>query len=201
MSEPTVGVLALQGGFAAHARILAGLGPSVREIRRPGELADIAGLVIPGGESSTLLKLMDYEPEWWPALRAFHEAGGAFLGTCAGLIFLAREVTGPSQRSLGLLDAKVARNAYGRQLDSFEATGHWEDDGSELAMVFIRAPRISQLGAGVEVLVRHEGDPVVVRQGRVLAASFHPELCDESSLHRRFLEELTKAPPREASEL
>lgn len=182
----TVGVLALQGDFEAHAAMLAGLGAAVREVRRPAALDGLAGLVIPGGESTTLLKLLDHEPEWWPRLAAFHRDGGVLFGTCAGLILLAREVE-PAQRSLGLLDVAVARNAYGRQVDSFETRGTWRD-GRPLEMVFIRAPRILRLGTEVEVLAEHQGEAVLVEAGTVLAASFHPELTDDDAVHGRFLE-------------
>ena len=181
-----VGVFALQGDFSAHERRLAGLGAEVRAVRRPAQLAGLAGLVIPGGESSTLLYLMNHDPSWWPELETFHGAGGALFGTCAGLILLAREVE-PSQRSLGLLDVAVARNAYGRQVDSFEARGAWSD-GRPLEMVFIRAPRILRVGPEVTVLARHREEPVLVEQGRVMAGSFHPELTADAAVHRRFLE-------------
>lgn len=181
-----VGVLALQGDFAAHAAILAGLGAEVREIRRPLQLRELSGLVIPGGESTTLLRLLDFEPDWWPELGAFHREGKALFGTCAGLILLAKEVENPSQRSLGFLDVKVERNAYGRQIDSFETAGAW-DDGSPLEMVFIRAPRILRMGAGVRVLARHHGEAVLVEEGHVMAGSFHPELTRDAAVHARFL--------------
>jgi 5'-phosphate synthase pdxT subunit len=181
----TVGVLALQGDFAAHERLLRGLGADVREVRRPRGLEGLDGLVVPGGESTTLLRHMDYEPSWWEALAGFHRRGGALFGTCAGLILLAREVT-PEQRSLALLDVAVERNAYGRQVDSFEVTGTWRD-GRPLEMVFIRAPRIVAVGPGVEVLAEHGGEPVLVAEGRVMAASFHPELTSDGGVHERFL--------------
>ncbi len=180
-----VGVLALQGDFSAHERLLSGLGAEVREVRRPAELGDLAGLIIPGGESTTLLKLMDYDPAWWPQLRAFALSGKTLFGTCAGLILLAREIE-PEQRGLGLLDVTVERNAYGRQVDSFEGHGTW-DDGRDLEMVFIRAPRITRVGAGVTVLARNGGEPVLVEQDRILAGSFHPELTGDDSVHRHFL--------------
>lgn len=186
-----VGVLALQGDFAAHAKILRGLGAEVREVRRPAQLDGLSGLVIPGGESTTLLKLLDHEPAWWDRLPAFHRAGGALFGTCAGLILLARDVE-PAQRSLALLDVTAARNAYGRQVDSFEIQGAWQD-GRLLEMVFIRAPKIARVGDGVEVLAEHGGEPVLVGAGNVLAATFHPELTDDTSTHARFLELATTA--------
>jgi pyridoxal 5'-phosphate synthase pdxT subunit len=180
------GVLALQGDFAAHAALLAALGETAVEVRRIAELRGLRGLVIPGGESTALLRLMAGEP-WFDALRAFHAEGGALLGTCAGAILLARHVQ-PEQPSLGLLDVTVARNAYGRQLESFEAELAAPGLGGPLRGVFIRAPRFAALGPGVEVLARLDGEPVLVRQGRILAATFHPEIAGEARVHRLFAE-------------
>lgn len=199
-ASPRVGVLALQGNFALHAARLAELGAEVVEVRRPAQLSGLAGLVMPGGESTTLLKLMSFEPSWWEALPQFVAEGGALLGTCAGLILLAREVREPAQRSFGLLDIVVQRNGYGRQIDSFETTGEWTDGSGELEMVFIRAPRVLELGDNVEVLARHEGEPVMVRQGRVTCLSFHPELGADTAVHARFLASLgQQTAPAEAS--
>jgi len=181
-----IGVLALQGDFSAHQKILAELGADVREVRRPGQLHDLAGLVIPGGESTALLRLMNHDPSWWTELETFYRSGKALFGTCAGLILLAREVE-PEQRSLNLIDVTAARNAYGRQIDSFEAEGAWQD-GRPLEMVFIRAPRITRVGHEVEVLATHRDEPVLVEQGKVMAGTFHPELTGDGSVHRRFLE-------------
>ena len=180
--RPPFGVLALQGDFAAHREALREVGVPVREVRRTSELAGLAGLVIPGGESTTLLNLMRDEP-WLDSLRAFHDEGGVLLGTCAGAILLAREVR-PRQESLALLDAIVERNAYGRQVDSFQARVEAPALGGSLEGVFIRAPRFVALWPDVEVLARHEAEPVVVRQGRVVAATFHPELTRSRALHR-----------------
>lgn len=180
-----VGVLALQGGFEAHLEALARAGTTGRAVRRVAELAGLDALVIPGGESTALLNLMADEP-WFDALHAFHAEGGALFGTCAGAILLAREVRGPSQPSLGLLDAVVERNAYGRQADSFEATLDTPALGGSVSGVFIRAPRFRALGPGVEVLASRHGEPVLVRQGRVWAATFHPELTPDASVHRAF---------------
>ena len=185
MSAPDVGVLALQGDFAAHAAVLRGLVGAVREVRRCADLEGLRALVLPGGESTALLRLMDGEP-WLLALRAFHDGGGALLGTCAGAILLAREVV-PPQASLGLLDLAVERNAYGRQVDSFEADLAAPALGGPIRGVFIRAPRFVAIGPTVEVLASLGGAPVLVRQGRVLAASFHPELSGDDRLHRRLL--------------
>jgi 5'-phosphate synthase pdxT subunit len=159
------------------------------EIRKPGALDDVEGLILPGGESTTLLRLMEAW-DFAPAIRAFHESGRPLFGTCAGLILLAREVEGPRQPSLGLIDVGVERNSYGRQRESFEAETSVDlGDGSEpLRMVFIRAPRIRRAGPGVEVLARHAGDPVLAREGTVLVASFHPELSGDLRVHRYFLQ-------------
>ena len=175
------GVLALQGDFAAHLRALRDAGGSVREVRRVAELTGLAGLVIPGGESTALLRLMEGEP-WFEALRLFHEKGGVLFGTCAGAILLAREVR-PAQKSLGLLDVTVVRNAYGRQVDSFETRVDAPALGGRLSAVFIRAPRFDRLGAEVEVLATHGDEPVLLQQGRVLAATFHPELTYSRAVH------------------
>jgi 5'-phosphate synthase pdxT subunit len=185
VSAGAVGVLALQGDFAAHAAVLRGLGVTVREVRRCADLDGLRGLVLPGGESTALLRLMDGEP-WVEALRAFHHAGGALLATCAGAILLARQVD-PPQSSLGLLDVAIERNAYGRQVDSFEADLEAPAFGGPLRGVFIRAPRFQALGPGVDVLARLHDTPVLVGAGRVLAATFHPELTGDGRLHQRFL--------------
>ena len=183
----TIGVLALQGDFALHARALERCGVRAVEVRKPEALEELQGLIIPGGESTTLLRLM----EAWrfaPALEKFHAAGRPIYGTCAGCILLAREVENPRQPSLGFIDIEVERNAYGRQRESFEARGEATLGGRAvpLEMVFIRAPRIRRVGPGVEILARHGSDPVLVRQGTVLAGTFHPELTDDRSVHEYF---------------
>jgi 5'-phosphate synthase pdxT subunit len=182
-----IGVLALQGDFARHAQALARCGVEAVEVRKPSELADLDGLIIPGGESTTLLRLME-EWQFVPALEKFHAEGRPLFGTCAGAILMAREVEDPRQFSLGLIDIGIERNAYGRQRESFEAAGEAVLDGSAvpLEMVFIRAPRIRSVGAGVQTLAKHGGDPVLVQQGRVLAGTFHPELTDDSTVHQYF---------------
>jgi pyridoxal 5'-phosphate synthase pdxT subunit len=205
-----IGVLALQGDFARHARALGRCGQAsggapggtassasaveVVEVRKPEQLEDLEGLVIPGGESTTLLKLMD---SWGfvPALEKFHADGKPMFGTCAGLILLAREVTNPAQFSLGLIDVGVERNAYGRQRESFETAGTAELDGRPVPvdMVFIRAPRIRRVGAGVSTLARHGDEAVMARQGTILVATFHPELTDDSTLHRYFCRMVAEA--------
>jgi 5'-phosphate synthase pdxT subunit len=189
-----VGVLALQGDFALHVKALERCGVEAVEVRKPEQLADLDGLVIPGGESTTLLKLID---EWGfvPALEKFHAAGKPMFGTCAGLILLARGVDNPRQFSLGLIDVDVERNSYGRQRESFEARGIATLDGAPtpIAMMFIRAPRIRRVGEGVEVLARQGGDPVMAREGTVLVATFHPEVIGEQSVHRYFCDMVRQA--------
>lgn len=182
-----IGVLALQGDFALHARALARCGAEPIEIRKPEALETVQGLVIPGGESTTLLRLMAAW-DFAPALEKFHGAGRPIYGTCAGCILLAGEVENPRQPSLGFIDIAVERNAYGRQRESFEARGEATLEGRTvpLEMVFIRAPRIRRVGRGVEVLARHGSDPVLARQGTVLAGTFHPELTDDLTVHRYF---------------
>ncbi|HEY6554317.1 MAG TPA: pyridoxal 5'-phosphate synthase glutaminase subunit PdxT [Vicinamibacteria bacterium] len=194
-----VGVLALQGDFTAHAALLRGLGRDARQVRRVRDLDPLGALVIPGGESTALLKLMADEP-WFEELRSFHRRGGFLLGTCAGAILLAREVHGPAQPSLGLLDASIDRNAYGRQLDSFEADLVVAGVKAPVTAAFIRAPRFAALGPGVEVLARHDGVPVLVRDGRVLAATFHPEITGDPSVHRLFLDMAGRTAPEPAGQ-
>ncbi|MGH7311630.1 MAG: pyridoxal 5'-phosphate synthase glutaminase subunit PdxT [Candidatus Rokuibacteriota bacterium] len=182
-----IGVLALQGDFALHAKALARCGVAAVEVRKPSELAGLDGLIVPGGESTTLLRLME-EGQFVPALEKFHAEGRPLFGTCAGAILMAREVEHPRQFSLGLIDVGVERNAYGRQRESFEAPGEAMLDGRRvpIQLVFIRAPRIRSLGAGVQTLASHGGDPVLVQEGRVLVGTFHPELTDEPAVHQYF---------------
>lgn len=186
-----IGVLALQGDFAAHAASIRGLGHEAVEVRRVSQLGELAGLVIPGGESSTLINLMQDEP-WFDELKRFHADGRALMGTCAGAILLASEVTGPPQQSLGLIDVTVRRNAYGRQVDSFEAGVELCGHELPIRAAFIRAPRIDRLGPGVEVLGRLGDEPVLVRQGRVIAGTFHTELADDHRLHEIFVETIVE---------
>lgn len=189
-----IGVLALQGDFALHVQALTRCGVEAVEVRKPEQLANVDGLVIPGGESTTLLKLID---EWHfvPALEKFHAAGKPVFGTCAGLILLARDVDNPKQFSLGLIDVGVERNSYGRQRESFETHGTAMLDGTPtpIEMMFIRAPRIRRVGEGVEVLARQGGDPVMVKQGTVLVATFHPEVTGEQGIHKYFCEMVSRA--------
>jgi 5'-phosphate synthase pdxT subunit len=188
---PRVGVLALQGDFALHEKALTAAGARPVQVRKPAELDDVAGLVMPGGESTTLLKLMDAW-DFAPALRRFHADERPIFGTCAGLILLAREVQSPAQASLGFIDVCAERNAYGRQKESFE-TELVADLGQgkrPIRAVFIRAPRLRRLGPGVRCLAERDGECVMAREGTVLVAAFHPELTEDLSVHRYFLEML-----------
>lgn len=214
-----VGVLALQGGFALHTKRLQELGCEVVEVRKVAHLQHVQALVIPGGESTTLLKLLS--PEFRQAIKDFAHAGHPILATCAGLIILATDVINPAQESLGLLDIEVERNAYGRQADSFiETKLSWTEHGrrlieassqklSQIATptidtptsrvsslsptesydegVFIRAPRITKVGKDVEVLIECHGHPVLVKQGRILGATFHPELSPNLTVIHQLL--------------
>jgi pyridoxal 5'-phosphate synthase pdxT subunit len=183
----SIGVLALQGDFDLHRKALDRLGIESVEVRLPRQLDQAGGLIMPGGESTTLLKLLD-EWEFVPALEKFHAAGKPIMGTCAGLILLARDVESPKQPSLGLIDITAVRNAYGRQKESFETEGEADlgEGPRPLKMVFIRAPRISRVGPAVTSLVRYKGETVMARQGTVLVAAFHPELTDDATVHRYF---------------
>jgi 5'-phosphate synthase pdxT subunit len=185
--RPGVAVLALQGDFEAHRRALSEIGVGSFEARRPSDLAEASGLILPGGESTTLWKFFEAEP-WEEAFRAFAARGRPVLGTCAGAIVLAREVSNPRQKGIGLIDVTIERNAYGRQVDSFIAEVACPALGEPMPAVFIRAPRIRDVGPGVEVLARHAGEPVLVRQGHVVAATFHPELTSDRRLHRWLFE-------------
>ncbi len=181
-----IGILAIQGDYAAHAAALSRLGASYSFVRTSADLADVDGVILPGGESSTHLKVMT-EEGLFDALKGFAAKGGAFFGTCAGAILLAREVHGPAQASLGLLDVTILRNGYGRQLASDVHMGKTKLRKEPLEMVFIRAPIIESVGQGIEVLAEDAGHPVLVREGRVMAATFHPELTEDTSVHEHFL--------------
>lgn len=191
LTRPRIGVLAIQGDYAAHAEALTEAGAEPVEVRNPDELESLDGLILPGGESTTMLKFLERSapdrPSFFEALRDYVKTRPVF-GTCAGAILLAREVRHPHQRSLGALDAVVDRNAYGRQIDSMILTAPSSLPGEPLEMVFIRAPRIAETGPGVEVLARREGFPVLVRQGNLMAATFHPELSGDRRVHRLFVE-------------
>lgn len=189
-----VGVLSLQGDFAAHGAALERLGAEPVYVREPEQLEEIAGLVIPGGESTTMLKLMRYEGLFEP-LAAFGR-GKPVFGTCAGAILMAKRVTSPEQESFGLVDLDVERNGYGRQIDSRVVKIEPEPDFERrtapgpLEAVFIRAPIIRNAGPGIRVLARYNGDPVLVEQDRHLVATFHPELTADPRVHKLFLEKL-----------
>jgi 5'-phosphate synthase pdxT subunit len=180
--KPRIGVLALQGAFREHARVLREAGADVVEVRLPGQLDGLDGLVVPGGESTTILRLA--------SLYGLDEAIRSFpapvFGTCAGMILLDRA-------HLGLADLEVDRNAYGRQVASFEADLELDGEDRPFRGVFIRAPRVRDVGADVEVLAQLGGEPVLLRDGRVLVAAFHPELTDDPRIHQRFLELVTEA--------
>jgi pyridoxal 5'-phosphate synthase pdxT subunit len=180
---PIIGVLALQGDFDAHRRRLEELGAKVVLVKKPEQLDEIDGLVIPGGESGTFLNLLGQDG--FEKLKEFVRLKPTF-GTCAGAILLATEVENPKQAGLGALDIAIRRNAYGRQLESFIREGKL--GASPLEMVFIRAPKISRVGPGVEVLATEGSDPVAVRQGSAIAATFHPELSDDTRVHQAFLD-------------
>jgi len=183
----TVGVLALQGDFEAHRKAIERAGARAIEVRTAEQLAQCDGLIIPGGESTTMLKLLDIE-NLTDAVRRFGE-NKPIYGTCAGAILLAHEVTRPVQASLDLMDIAVERNGYGRQIDSRIAKVPVKD-GGEFEAVFIRAPIIRKVGEGARVLAEYLGDPVWVEQGRHMVTTFHPELTEDSRVHRRFVEKL-----------
>jgi 5'-phosphate synthase pdxT subunit len=182
-----IGVLALQGDFDAHRRRLEELGAEVVLVKKPEQLDAIDGLVIPGGESGTFLKLLG--EGGFAKLKQFVRLKPTF-GTCAGAILLATEVENPKQAGLGALDIGIRRNAYGRQVDSSIREGKLFD--SPLEMVFIRAPKIERVGPGVEVIATEGADPVAVRQGRTMAATFHPELSEDTRVHQAFLDLISK---------
>ncbi len=182
-----IGILAIQGDYEAHSKMLDQLGVKWTYVRRPEDIDGIDGIILPGGESTTHLKVMR-EESLWDALQKFHSRGGAFFGTCAGAILLAREVHNPAQASLGFLNVTILRNAYGRQLASDVHQGKTKLSDEPVEMVFIRAPIIDSTGEGVEVLAKDAARPVLVQQGRILAATFHPELTNDTTVHRHFLE-------------
>jgi pyridoxal 5'-phosphate synthase pdxT subunit len=182
-----VGVLALQGAFREHREALTDVGVEAVEVRMPADLDGLDGLVMPGGESTTMMRLMDVYGLEAP-IRDLHARGGAIFGTCAGMILLAASAVDgrPDQRPLSLIDIDVRRNAYGRQTASFEAPVRLHGEDAPMPGVFIRAPRIERVGAGVDVVATRGDEPVAVRQGRVIAAAFHPELTRDRRLHERF---------------
>jgi pyridoxal 5'-phosphate synthase pdxT subunit len=181
-----IGIVAIQGDYEAHAKVLDRLGVPYIFVRRPEDLVGVSGVILPGGESTTHLKVME-EEGLYSALKKFAADGGAFFGTCAGAILLATQVHGPSQNSLALLDMSVLRNGYGRQLASDVHSAQTKLCKEPLEMVFIRAPIIESVGPNVEILAEDAGHPVLVRDGRIMAATFHPELTDDSAVHEYFL--------------
>jgi len=184
-----IGVLALQGAFAAHATVLARLGVEPREVRTPDDLERCDALVMPGGESTTMSKLLETSQLFDPLGKRIAD-GMPVFGTCAGMILLAAQVEDgrPDQRSLGAIDITVRRNAYGRQVDSFETDIALRGLDAPFHALFIRAPRISRIGADVEVAAEHDGAAVLVCSGAVMAAAFHPELTDDDRVHQMFLD-------------
>ena len=186
-----VGVLALQGAFVAHQRALESVGARTRQVRQPGDLDGIDALVMPGGESTTMSKLL-ISSGLFDDIKALLSDGLPVLGTCAGMILLASEVLDgrPDQLSFGAIDISVQRNGYGRQVDSFETDLDVAGFDHPFHAVFIRAPEVAAVGANVEVLAEYDGVPVVARQGHVMVASFHPELTGDARLHAKFLQEV-----------
>jgi pyridoxal 5'-phosphate synthase pdxT subunit len=193
--KPNIGVLAIQGDYAAHAEALLESGASPSLVKTPEDLRpdgrSLDGLILPGGESTTMLRFLD-KHNFFDTLKEFSVAKPVF-GTCAGAILLARQVLNPPQRSLGLLDLSLERNAYGRQIDSAIVTAETDLPGGPLEMVFIRAPRILETGPGVRILARRDGFPVLVLQGSVMAATFHPELAADRRVHRLFVQTVNAA--------
>ena len=181
-----IGILAVQGDFAAHAAMLEGMGIETVEVRTPADMEGCAGLILPGGESTTQLQFLQ-EEGLYETIKKFAADGHAVFGTCAGAILLATDVENPKQESLGLLDMTVLRNGYGRQIasDVFSAKSTLKDE--PLEMVFIRGPIIERTGPGIEILAKHAGKPAIVHKGRLLATTFHPELTADTTVHKYFL--------------
>lgn len=192
-----IGILAVQGDFEAHAAMLSEMGVETLEVRTVNDLEDCDGLIFPGGESTTQLQFMQ-EEGLFDAVKRFAADGGAIFGTCAGAILLATNVKNPQQASLGLLDMTVLRNAYGRQIASDVVHGASTLKSEPLEMVFIRGPIIDSVGPGVEVLATYAGKPALVRKGRIMAATFHPELTNDTTVHQHFVNLASKAAPQVA---
>jgi pyridoxal 5'-phosphate synthase pdxT subunit len=190
----TIGILAIQGDYEAHAKMLDRIGVGHRYVRTADELTGLDGIILPGGESTTHLKVMTEEGLFEP-LKKFGADGGAVYGTCAGAILLAREVHGPPQASLGLLDASVLRNGYGRQLASDVHLVQTKLRDEPIEMVFIRAPIFEAIGPKVEILAEFGGRPILVREGNILASTFHPELTDDTTIHEYFVRMAQKSIP------
>jgi 5'-phosphate synthase pdxT subunit len=186
-NEVKIGILAVQGDFAAHAAMLAGMGVEAVEVRTREDLAGCDGLILPGGESTTQLQFLQ-EEGLYDAIKKFAAEDKAILGTCAGAILLATEVKNPKQESLGLLDMTVLRNGYGRQVHSDVVSGPSTLKKEPMEMVFIRGPIFERVGPDVEVLAEYAGKPALVQKARILAAAFHPELTSDPTVHQRFLE-------------
>jgi pyridoxal 5'-phosphate synthase pdxT subunit len=187
VADVKIGILAVQGDFAAHAAMLAGMGIESVEVRTREDLAGCDGLILPGGESTTQLQFLQ-EEGLYEAIKQFAAEDKAIFGTCAGAILLATEVRNPQQESLGLLDMTVLRNGYGRQVHSDVVSGPSALKSEPMEMVFIRGPIFERVGPDVEVLAEYAGKPALVQKARILAAAFHPELTDDTTVHRRFLD-------------
>jgi 5'-phosphate synthase pdxT subunit len=185
--EVKIGILAVQGDFAAHAAMLAGMGIETVEVRTREDLAGCDGLILPGGESTTQLQFLQ-EEGLYEAIKKFAAEDKAVFGTCAGAILLATEVKNPRQESLGLLDMTVLRNGYGRQVHSDVVSGLSTLKKEPMEMVFIRGPIFERVGPGINVLAEYAGRPALVQKAHILAAAFHPELTDDTTVHQRFLD-------------
>jgi pyridoxal 5'-phosphate synthase pdxT subunit len=185
LTSRTIGILALQGAYEAHAKTVRALGATPKLVRLPADLEGVDGLIMPGGESTTMLKFLERH-NFFDTLKTFVQTTPTF-GTCAGAILLAQDVEKPTQKSLAAIDITVERNAYGRQIDSTILTAPTKLEGGPLEMVFIRAPRITRTGPDVEILASRDEYPVLVRQGHLLAATFHPELSSDNRVHQLFL--------------
>jgi len=193
-----IGILAVQGDFEAHAEMLAALGVDSVEVRSVADLDRCDGLILPGGESTTQLQFLQ-EEGLYEAIRKFAAEGGAIFGTCAGAILLATEVKNPPQASLGLLDMTVLRNGYGRQIASEVVCAPSKLTKEPLEMVFIRGPIIERVGPGIEVLAEYAGKPALVQKDSIMAATFHPELTEDTTVHRHFLEMVAAQSSKEAA--
>jgi len=191
--EPMIGILAVQGDFAMHAKMLERMGAKYKLVKHVDDLAGVDALILPGGETTTMLKFLT-ERKIGEAIKQFANENKPVFGTCAGAILMAREVLNPEQERLGLIDISIERNAYGRQVDSSIQQGECPElSGQPVEMVFIRAPIIRRVGEGVKVLGRAAGLPVLVEQGNLLAATFHPELTTDETIHRYFLKKATQS--------
>jgi pyridoxal 5'-phosphate synthase pdxT subunit len=191
-ARPKIGILAIQGDFAAHAAMLHSLGAKTIEVRTVSDLEQCDALILPGGESTTQLQFL-LEDGLFEAIKKFSANNAPVFGTCAGAILLATHVNNPPQASLGLLDMTILRNAYGRQLASDVFFGSSKLKSGPMEMVFIRAPIVESVGPGVEVLAEYAGKPALVQKGNILAATFHPELTDDPTVHQHFLDLVEKS--------